>query len=90
MQYDSLLVGILGNQTVSRKRPNTAVISQLEQTSVRGHRCEDTDEIQRKLRERRSLPPSRPDSRFSQHGDPDHPQNLIDRSLYHCRAIMKI
>ena len=29
-----------------------------------------------------------PDSE-SQHGDPDHPKNLINCSLYHYRAIMK-
>ena len=26
----------------------------------------------------------------SQHGDPDHPKNLINCSLYDCRAILKI
>ena len=26
----------------------------------------------------------------SQHGDPGHPQNLINCSLYHCRAFLKI
>ena len=26
----------------------------------------------------------------SQHGEPDHPKNLINCSLYHCRAILKI
>ena len=26
----------------------------------------------------------------SQHCDPDHPKNLINCSLYHCRAILKI
>ena len=25
----------------------------------------------------------------SHHGDPDHPKNLINFSLYHCRAILK-
>ena len=26
----------------------------------------------------------------NQHGDPDHPQNSINCSLYHCRAILEI
>ena len=26
----------------------------------------------------------------SQHGDPDHPKNLIKYSLYHCRRVLKI
>ena len=26
----------------------------------------------------------------SQHGDPDHLKNLINCSLYHCRATLKI
>ena len=25
----------------------------------------------------------------SQHGDPNHPQNVINCPLYHCRAILK-